>query len=125
VKAAARRPPAAAQALAAPSGADAQRAPCLTRRGEGLLLDVIVSPSARRTRTDGLHDGALRVRLVAPPVDGKANALLLDWLATELGLPRRCLRLVRGETTRRKQIALGPADEEEVARWLETMQACG
>jgi uncharacterized protein (TIGR00251 family) len=111
------------QATDAPADAGAQRPLCLTRRGEGLLLDVIVSPNARRTRADGLHDGALRVRLVAPPVDGKANALLLDWLAVELGLPRRCLRLVRGETARRKQIALEAADEEEVARRLAAMQA--
>jgi uncharacterized protein len=119
-----RRPRAAAPATTVPAGPGVQqRLPCLTRRGDALLLDVIVSPNARRTRADGLHDGALRVRLVAPPVDGKANALLLDWLAAGLGLPRRRLRLVRGETARRKQIALDAADEEEVARRLAAMQA--
>jgi hypothetical protein len=65
------------------------RWPCLARRGGELVLDVVVSPNARRTRADGLHDGALRVRLAAPPVEGKANAMLIDWLADELGLPRR------------------------------------
>lgn len=121
---ASRRPRAAAPATDVPADPGMQqRPPCLTRRGDALLLDVIVSPNARRTRADGLHDGALRVRLVAPPVDGKANALLLDWLAAELGLARRCLRLVRGETARRKQIALDTADEEEVARRLAAMQA--
>lgn len=97
--------------------------PCLRTAGAACVLDISVSPNARRTAADGLHDGALRVRLVAPPVDGKANALLLDWLAVELGLPRRCLRLVRGETARRKLIALDAADEEEVARRLAALQA--
>ncbi len=123
MKSAPRRPRAAASTIDAPADAGARRTPCLARRGTDLLLDVIVSPNARRTRADGLHDGALRVRLVAPPVDGKANALLLDWLAVELGLSRRCLRLVRGETARRKLIALDAADEEEVARRLAALQA--
>lgn len=100
------------------SGFAATRWPCLVRHDGRLMLDVVVSPGARRTGADGLHDGALRVRLVAPPVDGKANALLLDWLAGELGLPRRSLRLVRGATTRRKRIAADLAHEQDVARWL-------
>ena len=83
------------------------------------MLDVVVSPNARRTHADGLHDGALRVRLAAPPVDGKANALLLDWLAAEIGLPRRALRLARGATARRKQVALAADCAQDVARWLE------
>jgi uncharacterized protein len=92
--------------------------PCLSARGAGgALLSVAVVPGARRTGADGLHDGALRVRLVAPPVDGKANDALVAWLAGELGLPRRAVRLTRGASARRKQleIDLPPAD---VGRWL-------
>ncbi len=91
--------------------------PCLAWRGGRSWLDVVVSPNARRTQADGLHDGALRVRLAAPPVDGKANALLLEWLADELGLPRRAVRLARGESSRRKQIDLD-APPGQVAQWL-------
>ena len=96
----------------------ADRWTCLARRDGELVLDVVVSPNARRTHADGLHDGALRVRLVAPPVDGKANALLLAWLADEIGLPRRAARLLRGAASRRKQIAIDAGCEQEVARWL-------
>jgi hypothetical protein len=53
------------------------------------VLDLSVQPGARHTGIDGLHDGALRVRLAAPPVDGKANSQLLAWLATELRCPKR------------------------------------
>lgn len=64
-----------------------------------------------------LHDGALRVRLAAPPVDGKANEQLLTWLASELDLPRRSIRLLRGESARRKTIEID-ATPEHVGRWL-------
>lgn len=79
---------------------------CLERHGERLWLAVSVAPNAKRTGADGLHDGALRVRLAAPPVDGKANDTLLAWLADELSLPKRQLELVRGQTARRKWVAI-------------------
>jgi uncharacterized protein (TIGR00251 family) len=91
--------------------------PCLSLHGGALWLAVSVQPNARRTAADGLHDGTLRVRLCAPPVDGKANQLLIDWLAGELGLPRRAVQLVRGDTSRRKWLAIG-APVDQVARWL-------
>lgn len=81
------------------------------------MLQVAVQPGARRTGADGLHDGALKLRLVAPPVEGQANAALVAWLADQLGLPKRAVRVVRGETSRRKalEIDLPP---ETVAQWL-------
>jgi len=91
--------------------------PCLAADGDGCLLQVAVVPGARRTGADGLHDGCLRVRLVAPPVDGKANDALLAWLAGELGLPRRAVRLLRGQSSRRKQVAVD-AGMAMVAHWL-------
>lgn len=86
--------------------------PCLTRHGECLWLAVSVVPNAKRSGADGLHDGALRVRLAAPPVDGKANEALIAWVAESLGLPRRAVSLVRGQSSRRKWLALeGPMPE--------------
>ncbi len=90
---------------------------CLTRHGERLWLAVSVVPNAKRTGADGLHDGALRVRLVAPPVDGKANEVLVQWVAAELGLPRRAVVLVRGPTSRRKWLEIdGP--QGSVVAWV-------
>lgn len=102
--------------------------PCLTpdpARPDRCRLDVSVQPNAKKSQADGLHDGALRVRLAAPPVDGKANAALQAWLAAALGCPRRDLTLLRGETARRKlfQIELPPA---AVAAWLaQVLDAAG
>jgi len=98
-----------------PTGADW---PCLSMHGDALWLAVSVSPNARRTHVDGLHDGALRVRLAAPPVDGKANELLVAWIAAELGLPRRAVRLVRGEASRRKWLAID-ASQAGLVQWLQ------
>ncbi len=81
-------------------------------------LEVAVVPNAKRTGADGRHDGALRVRLNAPPVDGKANEVLVGWLADELGVPKRAVTLLRGQTARRKllEIDVEPAALEA---WLQ------
>lgn len=85
--------------------------------GGTVRLEISAAPNARRTGADGLHDGALRVRLAAPPVDGKANEQLMAWLAGELGVPRRAVRLLRGEGARRKTIEID-ATPGQVGRWL-------
>ncbi len=90
---------------------------CLAARGSGCLLALAVVPNARRTGADGLHDNCLRVRLAAPPVDGKANQQLLAWLAAELGCPRRALSLERGDTGRRKWMQID-LPEAQVQAWL-------
>ncbi len=90
---------------------------CLSEHGSGCRLLVSVVPNARRTGADGLHDGCLRVRLAAPPVEGKANARLLAWLADELHCPQRAVRLLRGDTARRKQVEID-APPAAVAAWL-------
>lgn len=94
--------------------------PCLSACADGCLLQVAVQPGARKTGAEGLHDGALRVKLVAPPVEGKANEALLAWLAGELGCAKRALRIARGATARRKTIEID-LDGAEVGRWLDRM----
>ena len=98
--------------------------PCLSATPGGCRLEVSVSPNAKRTAADGLHDGALRVRLAAPPVDGKANAALQAWLADELGCPKRAVTLLRGDTARRKQLQID-LPEGAVAAWLAARLAAG
>ncbi len=89
----------------------------LSRRGDGVLLQLSVMPNAKRTEADGLHDGALRVRLAAPPIDGRANEALVAWLAKSLGVPRRDVEVLRGESSRRKQVAI-TVSFEDASRWL-------
>ena len=92
--------------------------PCLQGlAGDACRLALTVVPNARRTGADGLHDGCLRVRLASPPVDGRANAQLLAWLADELHLPRRAVTLHRGDSARRKWVDID-APAATVAAWL-------
>lgn len=100
--------------------------PCLRpgAAGDGCDLLVQVVPNAGRTAVAGLHDGALRVRLAAPPIEGRANAELLQWLARALGLPRRAVTLAGGDLSRRKRLHVDcPA--ETLARWLREQLADG
>ena len=76
-----------------------------------------VSPNAKRTELVGWHDGALRIRLSAPPVEGAANDALRKWLAAELGVPQARVTLLRGASGRRKQWAV-EATETAVIGWL-------
>jgi uncharacterized protein (TIGR00251 family) len=78
--------------------------------GEGaqraLVLALHVQPGARRTEVAGTHGDALRIRLAAPPVDGKANAALLRFLAAEFDVALRAVTIVHGETSRRKTVRI-------------------
>jgi uncharacterized protein (TIGR00251 family) len=84
------------------------------------LVNIHVMPNAPQTKTDGLYgeegQQALRVRLHALPVDGKANEALVKWLAKELGVAQREVTLVRGQTSRRKQLRID-SSVVAVARW--------
>ena len=70
-----------------------------------LILTIRVTPRAHRD-TLSIDDGQLRVRLRAAPVEGAANAALIALLADRLGLPRRAISIVHGETSRIKRLAI-------------------
>ncbi len=72
----------------------------------GVALQLHVQPGAKRTEIVGVHGDALKIRLAAPPVDGRANAALLDYLARRLGVAGQNLRLTSGESSRRKRIVV-------------------
>ncbi|MGE0861651.1 MAG: DUF167 domain-containing protein [Gammaproteobacteria bacterium] len=71
-------------------------------QGTDLLLELRVQPRASRNEVTGLHDGALRVRVTAPPVDSRANEALCRWLAEDFGVPLAAVTVLRGGTSRSK-----------------------
>lgn len=75
----------------------------------GVALEILVQPRASRTRVVGEHDGRLKIQLAAPPVDGEANAALVDFLARSLGVRRSDVAIERGETGRRKTVRVAGA----------------
>jgi uncharacterized protein (TIGR00251 family) len=75
-------------------------------RGGAVRFTVRVQPRAPRSKVDGVHAGALRVRLAAPPVDGAANEELIALLAEQLRVPKRAISIVSGGTSRTKLIQI-------------------
>lgn len=68
------------------------------------VLTLHIQPGARRSELAGLHGEALKIRLAAPPVDGKANAALIAFLAEQLDVPRRDVVIEHGDTSRHKRV---------------------
>jgi len=75
-------------------------------------LTLHIQPGASKTEVAGIHGDALKIRLAAAPVDGKANAALLGFVADRLGLAKSAIRLKCGQTSRRKvlEVVAAPAD---------------
>jgi uncharacterized protein (TIGR00251 family) len=83
-----------------------------------LTLRLHIQPGARKTEIVGSHGEALKIRLAAPPVDGKANAALIAFLAGELGVPKAQVELVGGASSRGKLLRVSGASAEAIARFL-------
>jgi uncharacterized protein (TIGR00251 family) len=88
--------------------------PWLKPLPDGVELSLLIQPRASRTRVVGEHDGLLKIQLAAPPVDGEANAALVEFLAKQLGIPRRQVELLAGDASRRKRVALRGIDAPQV-----------
>jgi len=90
-----------------------------------LKLPIHATPGAHSTEAAGAHGNALRVRLAAPPVDGKANAALIEWVAQAFGVPKARVELLRGASGRQKMLGVQFSDaaalaaaEALVAGWM-------
>jgi len=81
-----------------------------------ITLTLHIQPGAKKTEVAGLHGEALKIRLAAPPVDGKANEALLRFVAETLGLPKSAVSLKSGQTSRRKVLEISGATAAIVAR---------
>jgi uncharacterized protein (TIGR00251 family) len=81
-------------------------------------ISVRLTPRAARDEIAGWRDGVLLARVTAPPVEGKANAALERLLAGALGVPKSAVRVVGGERSRDKTVAVEALSEAEVAHRL-------
>jgi len=79
----------------------------LNRAADGsVMLTLHIQPGAKKTEIVGLHGEALKIRLAAPPVDGKANSALIAYLAKVCGVSRSDVVLVSGESARAKRVRI-------------------
>ena len=80
--------------------------------GQDVVVQLHIQPGARKTEVAGLHGEALKIRLAAPPVDGRANDCLLAFVAEHLGITRSRVELLSGAASRAKRLRLyGMASE--------------
>ncbi|WIM04637.1 MAG: DUF167 family protein [Candidatus Nitricoxidivorans perseverans] len=87
--------------------------------GDGAVLSLHIQPGAKKTEIVGLHGDALKIRLAAPPVDGKANAALLEFIAKKVGAGRSAVELASGEASRAKRVRIFGLSAEEVRARLQ------
>lgn len=85
---------------------------------DGVELSVRVIPRAKKTACSGVRGDLLVVRLAAAPVEGAANDALIDFFAEALGLPRRAVRILSGERSREKRVAIAGATAAQITSLL-------
>ena len=76
------------------------------RNGDDVLLVLHVQPGAKRSEVSGLHGDALKIRLAAPPIEGRANEALLRFIADSFEVPLRNVELKQGAQSRRKTVCV-------------------
>ena len=78
----------------------------ITEQGGAVVFDLRVVPRASRSEVVGVHDGALKVRIMSPPVDGAANAELIKLLAKQFGVSKGDVEILSGESSKSKRIRI-------------------
>jgi uncharacterized protein (TIGR00251 family) len=86
-------------------------------QGGALVLALHVQPGAKSTEIAGVHGDALKLRLAAPPVEGRANDALLRFLADAFGVPLRQVTLVRGAGSRQKLVRIDAPSRRPDLGW--------
>lgn len=76
------------------------------RDNEQIILNVYIQPGAKHTEIAGFHGEALKIRLHAPPIDGRANEALLKFIAQLFAVPTRQVLLKRGDKSRHKTLII-------------------
>jgi hypothetical protein len=90
----------------------------ITEKDGAAIFSVRVVPRASKSEIVGEHDGALKVRIASPPVDGAANVELSRLLAKTLGVAKGAVEIVSGQTSKAKQIRITGVKAEELRNLL-------
>lgn len=90
----------------------------MASRSAAARISVYVQPRASKTAVVGMHDGCVKIRLAAPPVDGAANAALTEFVATQLGIAKSKVRIAAGLTSRRKVVEVDGVSTEQLSAAL-------
>ena len=97
----------------------------ITKTAQGVVFAARVTPRASRNAIEGEYQGALRVRLTAPPVEDRANEALCRLLAERLNVPVSAVRIVAGARSRTKRVAISGISRAQISALLSTAQKEG
>ena len=78
----------------------------ITEHAGSVTIDILVQPRASRAKIGPVHDGRLKVAVTSPPVDGEANAAVIELLAKQLGVARSAIEVIAGASSRRKTVRI-------------------
>ena len=81
---------------------------------DSVTLDVLVQPRASRARIGPRHDGRIKIAVTAPPVDGEANAAVIELLAKALAISRSAVEVIAGATSRRKTLRITGVTAQQI-----------
>ena len=82
--------------------------------GDAVTFDVLVQPRASRAQIGPLHDGRVKIAVTAPPVDGEANAAVIELVSKALGIAKRAVEVTAGATSRRKTLRVSGVSIEKI-----------
>lgn len=85
-----------------------------TEKGDTIIFNVRVAPRASKSEVVGEHDGALKVRIASPPVDGAANEELIKLLAKSFGVSKSAVEITVGHSSKTKQVRITGATTEKI-----------
>ncbi len=85
-----------------------------TSKDDSIIFNVRVVPRASKSEIVGEHDGALKIRIAAPPVDGAANAELIKVLSKEFGVSKSSVEIISGQTSKTKQVKILNAENKKL-----------
>lgn len=91
----------------------------LRKDGDNVILNLHIQPGAKNTEIVGLHGDALKIRLAAPPVDGKANAALIAFIAAKVGAGRTAVEVISGQTSRAKRVRVAGIAPTDILKALD------
>ncbi len=92
----------------------------IQERGGAVIFAVRAAPRSSRSAIEGEHEGALKVRLRAPPVEDRANDALVRLLAEHLNVPRSAVRIVAGGKSRTKRVEIAGVTRAQVIEMVES-----
>lgn len=83
-----------------------------------MLIDIHAQPNGKKTEIQGVHGDRLKIRIHAPPVDGKANEEIISFFSLLVKIPKRNIQIVKGETSREKTVLVQGVSLEQIKQLI-------